>query len=87
MCKIIVNDPTHLIQTLYQMLKQCLPVALHAPCHLIFLMGKELEAIKSIRQKTNVLNVKYMLTSFLAGVSGGNDDSEPALKEVLWNNV
>ena len=69
------------------MLKQCLPVALHAPCHLIFLMGKELEAIKSIRQKTNVLNVKYMLTSFLAGVSGGNDDSEPALKEVLWNNV
>ncbi len=93
MCKIIVNDPTHLIQTLYQMLKQCLPVALHAPCHLIFLTGKELEAIKVICQKTytfntdSVLNVKYMLTSFLAGVSGGDDDSEPALKEVLWNNV
>ena len=75
------------------MLKQCLPVALHAPCHLIFLMGKELEAIKLIRQKTysfntdSVLNVKSMLTSFLAGVFGGNDGSEPALKEVLWNNV
>ena len=72
------------------MLNQCLPVALHAPCHLIFQMGKELEAIKSIRQKTNVLNVKYMLTSFLAGVVGGSsflvgvdcyaDVSEPALK-------
>ncbi len=35
----------------------------------------------------SVLNVKSMLTSFLAGVFGGNDGSEPALKEVLWNNV
>ncbi len=28
-----------------------------------------------------------MLTSVLAGVVGGGDGSEPALKEVLWNNV
>jgi hypothetical protein len=28
-----------------------------------------------------------MLTSFLAGVFDGDDGSEPALKEVLWNNV
>jgi hypothetical protein len=26
-------------------------------------------------------------TSFLAGVVGGGDESEPALKEVLWNNM
>ncbi len=75
------------------MLKQCLPITLHAHCHLIFLMGKELEAIKSSCQRTytfntdSVLNVKPMLTGFLAGIFGGNDGSGPALKEVLWNNV
>ncbi len=56
-------------------------------------MGKELEAIKSICQKTftfntdSVLNVKSMPTCSLAGVFGGDDGSEPAFKEVLWNNV
>ena len=51
------------------MLNQCLPVALHARCHLIFLMGKELDAIKSICQRTytfktdSLLNYKSMLTN------------------------
>ena len=35
----------------------------------------------------SVLNVKSMLTCFLAGVFGGDDGSAPALKEVMWNNV
>jgi hypothetical protein len=30
------------------MLKLCLPVTLHAPCHLIFLVGKEFDAVKLI---------------------------------------
>jgi hypothetical protein len=66
------------------MLNQCLPVALHAHCHLIFLMGKELDAIKSICQRIytfntdSVLNVKSMLTGFVASVFCGNDGSESA---------
>ncbi len=63
------------------MLNQCLPVALHARCHCIFLMGKELDAIKSICQRTytfktdSVLNDKSMLTDFVASVfcGGGKD--------------
>ena len=61
------------------MLNQCLPVALHARCHLIFLMGKELDAIKSICQRTytfktdSVLNDKSMLTDFVASVFCGDD--------------
>ncbi len=55
------------------MLNQCLPVTLHARCHLIFLMGKELDAIKSICQRTytfktdSLLNDKSMLTNFSLG--------------------
>ena len=62
------------------MLKLCLPVA---PFLWIFLQGKVLEAFKSICSKINtfytdsVLNVKSMLTSFLAEVFGGEDVSEP----------
>ena len=47
-CKKTVNEHTHLKQTLYQMLNPCLPAAIHNPCHLIFLVGKELNAVKLI---------------------------------------
>ena len=66
------------------MLNQCLPVALHARCHLIFLMGKELDDIKSICQRAytfktdSVLNLKSMLTDFVASVFCGDDGSETA---------
>ncbi len=56
-------------------------------------MGKELDAIKSICQRLNtfntdsVLNVKSMLTNFVASVFCGDGGSESAFKEVLWKNV
>ncbi len=49
-----VIEHTHLKQTLYQMLNSCLPAAIHDPCHLIFLAGKELNAVKSMFENLNI---------------------------------
>ena len=49
-----VNEHTHFKKTLYQMLNPCLPAAIHDPCHLILLMGKQLNAVKSMLENLNI---------------------------------
>ena len=36
------------------MLNPCLPAAIHDPCHLIFLVGKKLNAIKSMLENLTI---------------------------------
>ena len=49
-----VNEHTHFKKTQNQMLNPCLPAAIHDPCHLILLMGKELKAVKSMLENLNI---------------------------------
>ena len=49
-----VNEHTHFKKTQNQMLNPCLPAAIHDPCHLILLMGKQLKAVKSMLENLNI---------------------------------
>ena len=49
-----VNEHTHFKKTQNQMLNPCLPAAIHDPCHLIFLVGKELNAVKLMLENLNI---------------------------------
>ena len=49
-----VNEHTHSKKTQNLILNPCLPAAIHDPCHLIFLVGKELNTDKSMLENLNI---------------------------------